>query len=50
MDFTSRYLLDLFAEIKEGSQGVIVPRARPTPTQFPTKILYTSVGSTPLQL
>ncbi len=39
-----RYLL---AGYTEGSKGLMVLRVKPTPTRFPTNILYTPMSNTP---
>ncbi len=43
-----RYLLAPLTRNKEGSMWLMVLRVRPTPTRFPTNILYSPVDSTPL--
>ncbi len=41
-----RYLLASLTGTKEGSNGLKVFLAKPTPTRFPTNSLHTSIGNT----
>ncbi len=43
-------LLALLTGNKEGSKGLMVPRVKPTPTRFLTKILYTQMANTRLRV
>ncbi len=42
------YLLAHLTGNKEGSKGLMALQVKPTPTRFPTSILYTPMDDTPL--